>query len=109
MARKKRDSGAVHGRKVVLTDETLAGIESARERMGMTQVDMLTRLVRWFAGLEPAAQQLVVGTLPAEYAGDAIARLCEQLGQGYGLRSPPVGKTEKDGGSAAVKRPSRAG
>jgi hypothetical protein len=64
-------------RQVELDDRAFAAIESMRQENGMTQKQVLARIIEWVTALDGPSQQLVLGRLPAEYASDAAARLAQ--------------------------------
>lgn len=64
-------------RQIELSDDAFEAIEGLRQRNGMTQKEMIARIVTWIARLDSAAQQLVLGRLPADYAADAAQRLAQ--------------------------------
>ena len=77
------------------------GLDDLCERRGMTQIAVMSRLVRWLVAQDEVVQASVLGLLSQETLGDLSQALLKRLAAGAG--GPPAG------GTAAGTRAGRSG
>ena len=68
------------------------------ERRGMTQIAVLSRLVKWFVAQDEVVQASVLGLMSEEYLGDLSQILLKRLGSrtGESREREPREKESKD-------------
>jgi len=67
---------------VKLSAEAFEAIERECRRTGMTKIELLSRVVTWYARQDDVIRGAVVGTLPASIAPDVARVLLEKLAEG---------------------------
>lgn len=91
---------------IELAEGAKAQLEAVRAWNGMTQKEMVSRLVNWFCRQDRVLQQVILGQIPEEIAPDVAVLLLQRLaamptgepGQGGGGSSQGVERTgEGDG------------
>lgn len=64
-------------------------LEDVRKWNGMTQKELVSRVLSWFCGQDRVLQQVILGQIPPEVAPDVALVVLKQLAQ----------KREQDGGA----------
>lgn len=77
-------------RQLELSAEAFIVIERVRARLGMTQKQLLSRMVEWFAAQGEEPQHLIVGRLPERYCADAALRLARTALELRGVKSDVI-------------------
>jgi len=71
-------------------------LEQLREWNGMTQKELVSRIINWFCGQDRVLQQIVLGQIPEEIAPDVAKMVLERLAAAEGSdakagKGEPVG------------------
>jgi len=67
---------------VELADGSKMQLERVRRRNGMTQKELMSRLINWFCTQTEITQQAVLGQIPREIAPDVAKMVLERLAAG---------------------------
>src|SRR6266480_4652629 len=65
--------------RIELTPTAKEQLENVSDRLGMTQVAMLSRVIEWFARQPEALQRMIVGHMPREIQKDVARLLLRQF------------------------------
>lgn len=57
-------------------------LEELRQFNGMTQKELVGRLINWFCDQDRMVQQLILGQIPRQYAQDIVRLVLERIEQG---------------------------
>src|SRR5688572_1828665 len=80
------------------------GLDDLCERRGMTQIAVMSRLVRWLVVQDEVVQASVLGLLSQETLGDLSQALLKRLAAGEGA---PRARATKSGAGSRSKSASR--
>lgn len=64
---------------IELADGAKEQLETVRSRNGMTQKELVARLINWFASQDQVVQQIILGQIPAQVAPDVAKLLLERI------------------------------
>ena len=64
---------------IELADGAKEQLETVRARNGMTQKELVARLINWFAQQDQVVQQIILGQIPAQVAPDVAKLLLERI------------------------------
>lgn len=67
-----------YNRQLELSAEAFRALDEVRIELGMTQKQLFSRVIEWFAQQEKESQHLIVGRLPDRYCSDAAMRLAKR-------------------------------
>lgn len=56
-------------------------LEQVRARNGMTQKELVARLINWFSGQDHVVQQIILGQIPSEVAPDVATLMLERIAE----------------------------
>lgn len=81
---KKRPPARLQGKQrqnlnIELADGSKEQLESIRSWNGMTQKELVGRLITWFCTQDRVIQQVILGQIPDEIAPDVAALVLERL------------------------------
>lgn len=68
-----------HTVQTYISRATKAQMEAACDRLGMKQVELLSRLMAWFAQQDRTMQQVVLGTLEEEDQEEAVRMVLRRM------------------------------
>lgn len=64
---------------IELADGNKDQLERVRAWNGMTQKELVSRLINWFCGQDRVVQQVILGVIPEEIAPDVAQMLLKRL------------------------------
>jgi len=64
---------------IELADGAKDQLEAVRQRNGMTQKEMVGRLINWFSDQDEAIQQIILGQIPERVRGAVATHLLDEL------------------------------
>jgi len=67
---------------IELADGNKDQLERVRAWNGMTQKEMVSRLINWFCNQDRVVQQVILGVIPEEIAPDVAQMLLKRLASG---------------------------
>jgi hypothetical protein len=71
--------------RIELTPKARDRLDESRQRAGMTQLSMLSRLVEWFADQPQVVQSAIMGHLPIDVEGDVAKLVLKRLAESGAL------------------------
>jgi len=64
---------------IELADGAKDQLERVRSRNGMTQKELVARLINWFSQQDHVVQQIILGQIPQEVAPDVAKLMLERI------------------------------
>jgi hypothetical protein len=64
---------------IELADGAKDNLERVRGRNGMTQKELVARLINWFSAQDHVVQQIILGQIPQEVAPDVARLMLERI------------------------------
>ncbi len=64
---------------IELADGAKKQLEHVRSRNGMTQKELVARLINWFSQQDQVVQQIILGQIPAQVAPDVARLMLERI------------------------------
>ena len=78
---------------IELADGNKDQLENVRAWNGMTQKEMVSRLINWFCKQDRVIQQVILGVIPEEIAPDVAQAMLKNLSAGKAGATPSVAPT----------------
>lgn len=75
---------------IELADGVKELLESVRASNGMTQKELVARLVGWFCEQDRVVQQIILGQIPSEIAPDVAKLMLNRLSEEARSEAAPV-------------------
>lgn len=75
-------SGQRQNINIELSDGSKASLEDVRAWNGMTQKEMVRRLINWFCDQDRVVQQVILGQIPEEIAPDVAQIILAKMAAG---------------------------
>lgn len=86
---------------IEVTEEVKDQLEQLRDWNGMTQKEMVSRVLSWFCDQQRVPQQVILGQIPEEIAPDVAATFMKRLAEQRPAEPPDaaaVGEVAKPSG-----------
>ena len=85
---------------IELADGAKEQLEEIRTRTGMTQKELVARLIDWFASQDRVVQQIILRQIPDEIAADVAKMMLEKMSREASefraAAAPPVSLTTRE-------------
>jgi len=93
-------------RTIEMSPEAWAVLDGALELEGMKQKLAVSRVIECWAAMSRPTRQMMIGTLPSEYVGDAAERAAQEMAAFCSAREAKASGGEPPGASVDGRRAS---